>query len=85
MAAIRRKTALILVDVQNDFMGPPGALGTPENTEIIAVINAVRDNFDLVVCSYDWSVTVPHSHPPLSPFPSPEAPGRALFIRGECQ
>jgi nicotinamidase/pyrazinamidase len=48
--------ALILVDIQNDFL-PGGALAVPHGDEIIAVANRLMDHFDLVVATQDW-------HPP---------------------
>lgn len=48
--------ALILVDIQNDFM-PAGALPAADGFEVIAVANGLTPNFDLVVATQDW-------HPP---------------------
>jgi len=45
--------ALILVDIQNDFL-PGGALAVPEGDAVIPVCNAIRDRFDLVVATQDW-------------------------------
>jgi nicotinamidase/pyrazinamidase len=45
--------ALILVDLQNDFM-PGGALPVPHGDEVIPVANEVQDKFDLVVATKDW-------------------------------
>lgn len=47
------KTALLIVDMQNDFM-PGGALGVAGADELIPVINALIPKFDLVVASLDW-------------------------------
>lgn len=48
--------ALIIGDVQNDFM-PGGALAVPEAETIIAVINRISRRFDVVTAIQDW-------HPP---------------------
>lgn len=48
--------ALILVDLQNDFL-PGGALGVPDGDAVIPVANDIMKRFDLVVASQDW-------HPP---------------------
>jgi nicotinamidase/pyrazinamidase len=48
--------ALIIVDVQNDFL-PGGALAVPEGDQVIPVINQLSSDFDLVFTSQDW-------HPP---------------------
>lgn len=49
------KTALIIVDVQNDFC-EGGSLAVPKANEIITLINKLRDLpfFDLVVLTKDW-------------------------------
>jgi len=48
--------ALILVDIQNDFL-PGGALAVPHGDEVVPVANKVSPRFDLVVATQDW-------HPP---------------------
>jgi nicotinamidase/pyrazinamidase len=45
--------ALILVDIQNDFL-PGGALAVPRGDEVIPVANRVSPRFDLVVATQDW-------------------------------
>src|SRR4051812_44710930 len=45
--------ALILVDLQNDFL-PGGALAVPRGDEVIPVANRVQPRFDLVVATQDW-------------------------------
>lgn len=49
---MKSKRALIIVDVQNDFL-PGGALGVEGGEEILPIINALIDQFDLVVASQD--------------------------------
>ncbi len=48
--------ALILVDIQNDFI-PGGALAVSEGDQIIPLVNALQPHFNLVVATQDW-------HPP---------------------
>jgi nicotinamidase/pyrazinamidase len=48
--------ALILVDIQNDFL-PGGALAVPRGDQIIPVVNNLMPYFTLVVATQDW-------HPP---------------------
>ena len=48
--------ALILVDLQNDFL-PGGALEVPEGDRVIPVANSLQPHYGLVVASKDW-------HPP---------------------
>ena len=45
--------ALILVDLQNDFM-PGGPLGVKNGDETIAVANRLVSEFDIVVVTQDW-------------------------------
>ena len=45
--------ALILVDLQNDFV-PGGALPVREGDAVIPVANRVQQAFDLIVASRDW-------------------------------
>jgi len=50
---IKTKTALIIIDVQNDFI--TGTLANPyKAAEIVPIINNIRDKFDCVCISYDW-------------------------------
>ncbi|MNI50401.1 nicotinamidase/pyrazinamidase [compost metagenome] len=45
--------ALIIVDVQNDFL-PGGALAVEDGNEIISIINDLQTEYDLVVATQDW-------------------------------
>ena len=46
-------TALIAIDVQNDFC-PGGALAVPAGDEVVPEINELIDRFDHVVLTQDW-------------------------------
>lgn len=46
------KTALLIVDVQNDFCHG-GALPTPQGDIVVPVINKLMDKFDLIIASRD--------------------------------
>jgi nicotinamidase/pyrazinamidase len=48
--------ALILVDIQNDFL-PGGALAVPDGDAVIPIANRLQDLFPLVIATQDW-------HPP---------------------
>jgi nicotinamidase/pyrazinamidase len=48
--------ALILVDIQNDFL-PGGALAVPGGDEVILVTNLLMPQFDIVVATQDWHPT----------------------------
>ena len=45
--------ALIVVDVQNDFV-PGGALAVPEGNLIVPICNRLMKAFDLVAATQDW-------------------------------
>lgn len=45
--------ALIVIDCQNDFC-PGGALAVPGGDQIIAPVNALMEQFDIVVATQDW-------------------------------
>lgn len=45
--------ALLLIDIQNDFI-PGGALAVPEGDQIIPLVNQLQHKFDLVVATQDW-------------------------------
>ncbi len=45
--------ALILVDIQNDFL-PGGALPVPAGDAILPIVNQLIPTFDLVVATQDW-------------------------------
>jgi len=45
--------ALILVDIQNDFL-PGGALAVPHGDAVIAVANQQQTRFNLIVATQDW-------------------------------
>jgi nicotinamidase/pyrazinamidase len=46
-------TALILVDIQNDFC-PGGSLAVPEGDEIVDVVNSLTPSFHFVAATEDW-------------------------------
>lgn len=45
--------ALLLIDIQNDFL-PGGALAVPNGNEIISIVNNLQQHFDLIVATQDW-------------------------------
>jgi nicotinamidase/pyrazinamidase len=48
--------ALLLIDIQNDFL-PGGALAVPDGDQIIPIVNHIQPQFDLIIATQDW-------HPP---------------------
>ena len=73
--------ALIIVDVQNDFL-PGGALAVENGNSIIPVINSLQKNFDLVVATQDW-------HPAKHKSFASSHPGKKTFdqidLKGKLQ
>lgn len=63
--------ALLIIDIQNDFL-PGGALAVPGGNEIIPIVNNMMDSFDLVVATKDW-------HPPDHGSFAANHPGHDLF------
>jgi nicotinamidase/pyrazinamidase len=45
--------ALLLIDIQNDFL-PGGRLAVPEGDAIIQLVNDLQPQFELVVATQDW-------------------------------
>lgn len=54
--------ALIIVDVQNDFLPPDGSLAVPDGRQIIPIIQGLLDE------SWTWNIIVASQvHLPLDP------------------
>ena len=80
--------ALIVVDVQNDFC-PGGALAVPEGDRIVPGINALMEEFSLVVLTQDWHppdhTSFASRHPGLQPFDTVEMDyGRQILWPDHC-
>jgi len=71
-------TALILVDLQNDFL-PGGALGVPDGDQVIPVANRVQPLFDVVVASQDWH---PADHGSFAASHPGRQPGEQIELEG---
>ena len=71
-------SALLIVDVQNDFC-PGGSLAVPGGDEVVDVINRVSHRFARVVATQDWHppghVSFASSHAGRSPLERVEAHG----------
>ena len=65
--------ALLLIDIQNDFV-PGGALAVPEGDAIIPLVNQLQPHFDLVVATQDW-------HPRHHKSFASSHPGQPVFGR----
>ena len=63
--------ALLVVDVQNDFM-PGGALAVPGGDEIVPLVNRLAAGFANVILTQDWHpaghISFASSHPGRKPF-----------------
>jgi nicotinamidase/pyrazinamidase len=66
-----KTNALILVDLQNDFL-PGGALGVPGGDEVIQLANRLMDDFEIIVATQDW-------HPPDHGSFAANHPGQQVF------
>ncbi len=64
-------TALLIIDIQNDFL-PGGTLGVPGGNEIIPIVNKLMDGFELIVATKDW-------HPPDHGSFAANHPGHELY------
>lgn len=69
--------ALIVVDVQNDFC-PGGALGVADGDAILPQINALMEEFSVVVLTQDWHPanhsSFAENHPGATPYSLAEMP-----------
>lgn len=63
--------ALILVDIQNDFL-PGGALAVPDGDAIIPIANQLMNDFGIIVATQDWH---PRNHGSFAD----NHPGHQLF------
>lgn len=75
--------ALLLIDIQNDFV-PGGALAVPGGADIIPLVNRLQPRFDLVVATQDWHpaghLSFASSHPGQQPFDRIELYGLAQVL-----
>jgi nicotinamidase/pyrazinamidase len=69
--------ALLVIDVQNDFM-PGGALAVTDGDAIVPLINTLAKKFDHVILTQDWHpaqhVSFASTHTNKQPFETIEAP-----------
>ncbi len=73
--------ALLIVDVQNDFL-PGGALQVPYGDEIIPVINNIQKHFRLIVATRDWH---PVNHGSFASNHPGKKPGEHIRLHGQSQ
>lgn len=71
--------ALLVIDVQNDFM-PDGALPVTDGNDVISTINALAQKFDHVILTQDWhptqhiSFATTHNKQPFETIQAPYGP-----------
>ncbi len=70
--------ALILVDIQNDFL-PTGALPVPDGDAVIEPANALAAQFELVVATQDWH---PANHGSFASNYRDKTPGEVITLNG---
>ncbi len=73
--------ALILVDIQNDFL-PGGALEVPGGDKIIPLINHLQPFFQLVIATQDWH---PANHGSFAANHPGKAAGDLIDLNGLAQ
>jgi nicotinamidase/pyrazinamidase len=73
--------ALIVVDVQNDFI-PGGALPVPEGNLVVPIINELQSHFDLVVATQDWH---PANHGSFAANHGGKKPGEVIDLHDLAQ
>lgn len=81
-------TALLVVDVQNDFC-TGGALGVPHGEQVVPLINAIVPHYGTIVVTQDWHpadhTSFASRHPGRRPFETIELPyGRQVLWPDHC-
>lgn len=84
----RASDALLVVDVQNDFM-PGGALAVARGDEIVPLVNRIAARFAVVVLTQDWHpaghASFASSHPGKRPFQTMRLPyGQQILWPDHC-
>lgn len=84
----RASDALVVVDVQNDFL-PGGALAVPRGDEIVPLVNRIAARFAVVVLTQDWHpaghASFASSHPGKRPFQTLRMPyGEQVLWPDHC-
>ncbi|MDF2159274.1 bifunctional nicotinamidase/pyrazinamidase [Algoriphagus sp. CAU 1675] len=72
------KKALVLVDIQNDFI-PGGALAVNRGDEIIPIVNMLQKKFELIVATQDWH---PANHKSFASNHPGKKPGEVIDLNG---
>ena len=70
--------ALILVDIQNDFL-PGGALAVTGGDQVVPIANAMQTRFDVLVATQDWH---PSDHGSFASQHDGREPGETIELSG---
>lgn len=70
--------ALILVDIQNDFL-PGGSLPVPFGNEIVSLVNELQHSFQLIVATQDWH---PRNHKSFASNHTGKVPFEKIILHG---
>lgn len=81
MVNLLQQSALLLVDLQNDFCAG-GSLAVPAGDDIIPLANALMPLMPLVIATQDWH---PHDHMSFAANHDNKAIGDALMVDGISQ
>ena len=73
--------ALILIDIQNDFL-PGGTLAVAQGDEVVPIANRLQPQFDLVVATQDWH---PAQHGSFAAGYPDRKPGDLITLGGQPQ
>jgi nicotinamidase/pyrazinamidase len=78
---VANTTALILVDLQNDFL-PTGALPVPDGDAVLPIAQQLIPRFPLVVATQDWH---PADHGSFAAQHPGKSPGELIDLHGLTQ
>ncbi|MBA4053670.1 MAG: bifunctional nicotinamidase/pyrazinamidase [Marivirga sp.] len=70
--------ALVLVDIQNDFV-PGGSLAVPFGDQIISLVNELQHSFKLIVATQDWH---PLTHKSFASNHAGKVPFERIILHG---
>ena len=76
--ATKQTRALIIVDLQPDFM-PGGALAVAEGDAIVSLVLELMDRYDVVVATQDWH---PRDHGSFAANHADRSPGEVIDLHG---
>ncbi|HZH91278.1 MAG TPA: isochorismatase family protein [Pyrinomonadaceae bacterium] len=78
---MNKKSALVLVDIQNDFC-PGGSLAVSEGDRVVPVVNELQKHFDLIIATKDWHPAGHSSFASLWPPHCVQETAGAEFVAG---